>query len=424
VRGRCSIVGLFAVVALGLSAGVDSANAGARSVPLVWHVETVTGKVLDSREAGRPVNPASVVKLAASLRALVKLGPEHRFATRFAIVEDTAKDGTAARRHLIVQGDGDPDFHFENAVLVARALEQAGAGVISGDLHLAGNVWIGWERGSAGRDPDPLRRREEMGRRLLQAWSPSRWSPPERRAWEELAARRGWDVARPPSVELRGRFAGGGPPEGAALLVEHRSQTLIEILRRFNVFSNNDIERLDATTGPASELAGFLSQRWGQGTGPLQFETTSGLGRNRMTSRDIVRLLHDLRAMLADQGREWGDLLPVLGCGAGTLRELFPRLRQAGDANGLAGKTGTLTTTDAGVSTLAGFMPVGPGIVFFVAAPGAGSRLPAARAAQEDWLRDKVLRHGGRAPLRCPGDVPTSDRNAEVVIAAARPAPG
>jgi D-alanyl-D-alanine carboxypeptidase/D-alanyl-D-alanine-endopeptidase (penicillin-binding protein 4) len=404
------------VVAMVSSAGTPAVGAG-RSVPLVWHLENAEGRALDSEQPDRFINPASVVKLATSFRALATLGTDHRFVTEFGVTIDDSTNGV---RDLVVSGGGDPDFHFENAVLVARGLVEAGVGAVPGDLILGSSFWMGWERGSAGRLPEGAQRRAEMARRLMQAWSPGDWTASEKGAWREMASRRGWDPSEPPSIRIGGSLRGDSPPAWRRVVV-HRSEPLLVALRRFNVFSNNDIERLDLAVGPPSGLHDFLVRRFGKDAENSSFESSSGLGRNRMSPRLVVQLLRDLRGFLKEKGHSERDLLPLLGCGDSTLRELFPRLRESHEADGMAGKTGTLNTTDGGVSALAGYLPTGTGLVFFVAAPGAGNVLPRARAAEEDWIRKVLARHGPVSPLSCPEPVPTSDRFAEIKPAS-RPA--
>jgi D-alanyl-D-alanine carboxypeptidase len=253
-----------------------------------------------------------------------------------------------------------------------------------------------------------------MASRLVQAWSPASWSQEQRQNWAQMAARHHWDAAHPPRIAVEGRIRAEPPPRWRAVAV-HRSEPLLVALRRFNVFSNNDIERLDASIGAPAELSAFFERRWGREGAATSFATSSGLNRNRMTPRLVVRLLRDLRAWLAARGLGPADLMPVLGCGESTLSELFPNLRATGEANGLVGKTGTLNLQDGGVSALAGFLPVGPGALFFVAAPGAGSELPRARVAEEDWIRRVLLRLGPVAPLVCRAPVPTSESLAEIV---------
>ncbi len=401
---------LLGAVAIGLSAAACSAGAATAegSPTLIWYAETEDGKVFDAHEKDQPVNPASVVKLATSLRALDTLGIDHRFDTKFSV---TGQTGDA--RDLVVEGGADPDFHFENAVVVAHALIAEGLTHLRGDLYVGDKFWIGWERGTAGREPDPAKRRLDMGRRLIAAWTPSTWSADEQRSWADIAARYKWDENVRPSVRIDGRVRIDPPPATRTVLV-HRSEPLLTALRRFNVYSNNDIERLDASIGPASELPAFLQRKLGKEAAMTTFSTSSGLNRNRMTPHLIVRLLREIRTWLAAHGKKPADLMPVLGCGESTLYELFPRLRESGEANGLAGKTGTLNMQDGGVSALAGFLPAGQGLVFFVAAPGAGADLRRARAAEEDWVRKQLSKLGPVGPLVCPAPVPTSD--AEAVI--------
>ncbi len=415
-RQCCTRLLPVAVVAASLAAAPPMACA--YSVPLIWHVESDDGKIVDSHDADQPVNPASVVKLATSLRALETLGPDRRFTTTFGVVDSGAANN-ASVEGLVVEGGADPDFHFENALMVARELVSAGVVNVRGDLHVGATFWMGWERGTVGREPDPIKRRLDMGRRLLAAWSPSTWTAEEKKSWAEIAEKRHWDPAHPPAVHVSGAPRTDMPPKWRPV-VEHRSEPLIVALRRFNVYSNNDIERLDASIGPAAELSAFFEKRWGADGRKTSFATSSGLNSNRMTPRLIVRLLRDLRASLTAKGHVPADMMPVLGCGESTLYELFPRLRESGDANGLVGKTGTLNLQDGGVSALAGFVPVGPGLLFFVAAPGAGNELPKARGAEEDFVRTVLLRSGTVAPLKCPAPVPTSADEASVVRAAPR----
>lgn len=404
----CStVVASLALVLASVTVFPRAAVASA-TIPLVWYAEDENGRTLAEELPDRPVNPASVVKLVTTLRALEHLGPEHRFRTVF------GRTGDASRSGLVVRGGADPDFHFENALLVAKALADAGVERIDDGIYVDSSFWMGWERGSAGREQNPHRRAIEMGTRLRRAWIPATWTAEEREIWGRVASERGWDREKPPSVQVSGETHTDSFPSRWTPLVEHRSEPLLVALRRFNVFSNNDIERLDVSTGTPSSLSGFLRDRLGEASSPTEFATSSGLGRNRMSPRTAVRVLRELRLLLERHGRGLEDVLPVLGCGRSTLPELFPRLHRSGEADAMAGKTGTLNTTDGGVAALAGYLPVSDGMYFFVAAPGAGAALSRARAAQERWVLDAVARFGPVARRPCASSVPTSDRLAEV----------
>jgi D-alanyl-D-alanine carboxypeptidase/D-alanyl-D-alanine-endopeptidase (penicillin-binding protein 4) len=409
---------LFVSILLAGMAGGLSPDT-AHGTDIYWHVENLGGDEVDSRQADTPVNPASVVKLATTLCAVDRLGPDYRFVTSFGLSGGSApRDGVLAVP-LQIRGAHDPDFHDENAMLVARALNDIGIREIAGGLRLDGSFWIGWEGGSARRVTDMHARAAQMGQRLRQVWNPARWSAGQKAAWKAMAGRRGLDAAALPSVLVADRVALGSPEVGFEVLVDHRSEPLKYALRRFNVFSNNDIERLDASLGPHSKLSDFVSTFVDESTAKVRFETSSGLGTNRMTPRQIVRMLRELRARTNERPGLLADLLPVMGCGPSTLTKLFPNLRRSGQADGMLAKTGTLTTTDGGVAALAGVVPTVNGDLFFsVVVPRAGKDLWAARRAQEEWVEGLIRRHGGLRAIPCPAALPLSDTGAEVVVGA------
>jgi D-alanyl-D-alanine carboxypeptidase/D-alanyl-D-alanine-endopeptidase (penicillin-binding protein 4) len=380
------------------------------AVELIWHVERLDGTALDSREADRSINPASLVKLATSLWALEKLGAEHRFATGFGRREND----------LFVIGGGDPDFQPENAMEVAAALNRIGVHRIEGDLIVDAAFWIGWEKGETGEVLPAPRRGQLMAGRLRDVFDPGRWTPETRQAWEELARRREWDATAPPRVAIEGRARFAREAHRVEPLLTHRSRPLPETLRRFNAYSNNDIERLEATLGPPGELSGFLARRWKLPAGEIRFATSSGLGSNRFTSRLAVRLLVELRRAAEERDLRIEELLPVAGCDPGTL-ESFPGLARGEAAGTLVGKTGTLTRTDGGIALLAGFIGTAAGdLAFCVAAPGSGDRLESARRAEERFLLELMRGNGGGRPRSCVHPWPLSGDGIRIDVAGER----
>ena len=389
----------------------------AAPVNLVWHVETLDGTEVSTIQGDEPINPASVVKVATTLWALEKLGPEHRFDTVFATqgALDAAK-GTLAG-DLIVLGNGDPDFHAENAFLVALRLNELGIRTVRGSLRVNDTFWIGWEGGTGRVITDPRIRAEQMAQRLRAALDPKRWNNMTRRAWREFAIRRGLPTARPPAVAVLGGIGAlTRPPDARNVLLIHRSKGVADALRRFDCFSNNDIERLGASLGSASELAQRVSEVIGAPPDSVLLETISGLGTNRMTPRSVVQLLRALRTTCARLGLTVESLLPVAGCDPGTLNHSFARLGTGPNAMSVTAKTGTLTSTDGGTAVLAGFVSTGRGdLAFCVAAPHAGGRLSQARAAQARWLEQLIAAADGPRPRRCAGPLANPEDGAQIV---------
>ncbi len=381
-----------------------------------WYVEGPGGTVVSQHGAESGINPASVVKVATSLWALERLGSEFRFETRFFARGPVVAERGEVRGDLVVQGGGDPDFHLENAFLVAQALNQAGVRRVSGALIVSRNFWIGWENGSAGRESDPTRRGLLMADRLRQAWDPRRWVPSTRAAWRSFAVRRGLDAGAPPSVEAAGGVGVDGERRQGELLLVHRSQPLVDILKRFNAFSNNDIERLGEVLGSAEELAGLIAARCRVAPSEVRLETTSGLGSNLLSPRAVVALLKEFRATCDRLGLRVQDVLPQAGCDPGTVARFFPRLTSGEVAASLVGKTGTLVMTDGGVSVLAGFLSTAEGeLVFCAAVPRAGGRLLTARRAEEQWVLELLNSQGGARPLPCASPVREPDEVASII---------
>lgn len=390
---------------------------------LVWHVETLDGTVLESKRADEPINPASVIKIATTLWALEALGPDTRFETRAwargAI--DTAQ--RTLHGDLVIQGGYDPDFHQENAILLAHALNQRGIERVTGALVVDTHFWMGWENGAAGRDPDPIRRGMLMATRLRQALDSRRWGQATRRVWVELARERSLDPRTPPRIAvLNGVGVDGHVIEGELVAV-HRSRPVADTLRRFNCFSNNDIERFGEAIGPLDELVSLVAARTQSAAETIQIETSSGLGVNRLTPRQVVQLLRDFHRSSTRMGLRPEELLPVAGCDPGTVERFYPLLTGGSVTTSLAGKTGTLTATDGGVSVLAGLLNTGRGeLLFCIALPRAGGRLERARKAEEKWVLELLARNGGARPRKCAPPLGGSEHEARVVVVAPPPA--
>ncbi|TAM44312.1 MAG: hypothetical protein EPN53_16675 [Acidobacteria bacterium] len=424
-------------LALGCIALAAAVSEGARPVPhrrrvsrpvnLVWYAERLDGQAVESRQPDEPINPASVVKIATSLWSLERLGPDFRFETRFFARGTIDPARRVLTGDLVVQGGGDPDFHVENAFLVARALNELNVDRVTGAVIVNRRFWMGWENGSEGRQPDPIKRGLLMATRLRQALNPGRWNGATRAAWRELALRRGLDVARPPRVVVAGGAGVDGEADPGEMLVVHRSQPLADILRRFNCYSNNDIERVAASVGSVDDLAAFVAERCGVPRGAVELQTASGLGENRLTPRLIVRLLREFKQTCERLHLSVESLLPVAGCDPGTVTHQFPELADGPNTTAVVGKTGTLTTTDGGIAVLAGIARTGQGdLLFCVAVPRAGGRLRGARHAEEKWVLDLLGTHGGGQPRPCAGMLTAPDTGASVILLGDRvlPPPG
>jgi D-alanyl-D-alanine carboxypeptidase len=379
---------------------------------LVWHVDDGNGGVDDSLHPDVPINPASITKAATSLWALETLGRERRFETGFGWSGRLDPSTGTLHGDLLVVGGDDPDFHVENAYLVAESLNRAGLRTVTGRLLVDGAFWIGWEGGRERRVADASRRAELMAGRLRDAFDPDRWGAGTRQSIEAFRQRRGIGGSVPPRIVVTGGAGDRAGAEPERIIVTHRSNELAKTLKRFNAYSNNDIERLEPLLGSAQDLTEYLKPRLSDGR--MRFETLSGLGSNRMTPRQVVELLEQLRAACVKAGLDLNDVLPVVGCDAGTLERFA--LLAANAPGAVTAKTGTLRDTDGGVAVLAGLARAQDDAFFFVvASPQIGSRLKRARGDQQRWLIERIEARGGAAAKRCGAGIEYSDTGAEVV---------
>jgi D-alanyl-D-alanine carboxypeptidase/D-alanyl-D-alanine-endopeptidase (penicillin-binding protein 4) len=304
LTSRTVLALMVAAIFVAVPAKADSKNVRhhparrpAAAPGMVWYVETLDGGVIDAHGEDEPINPASVVKIATSWWALEKLGPDHRFTTRFAARGTVDPSHRLLKGDLVVHGDGDPDFLCENGFLVAQALNRMGVHRVTGSIVVDGTFWMGWENGSQGTNPDPVKRATLMATRLRQTLDARRWNRATRQAWYALATREGLPLTPLPSVEVVGGTRFEPTPDGDdTVLFEHRSKPLAETLRRFNAFSNNDIERVAASIGSPSELSVLLADRLVPGSSPVRIQTASGLGENRPSPRQIVAMLRGFRS--------------------------------------------------------------------------------------------------------------------------------
>ena len=405
------IVVIAAYIALASAAPSEPADRD----QLLFHAETLEGAVLATQNDETPFNPASLVKVGTSLWALERLGPDFRYRTVFGVAGDWDKATGRLVGSLVVQGWGDPDFQAENVFLVARMLNRLRLTRIEGWLAIDGDFWIGWENGVEKRVLDPRDRVDLMGRRLRMVLDSKRWDRTTRAAWEAVCARRGWDPSDPPRVEIVGSTRSGAP-DGWVPVAVHRSNPLPKLLRRFNVYSNNDIVRVADGLGGAANLESFLGQRLGLPATAVQLESASGERRNRLTAQTGVLLMRAFVETTTDLGLTPGDLLPVIGCDSGATDRKFPRLASQKRAGSVTVKTGTLTNTDGGVAVVGGVYtsPDLGQVLFCVAATSTGWNEPHWRGLQQSWLLELIKKTGGSVQKTCGPELPFSDTFAEV----------
>lgn len=344
-------------------------------------VETASGAVLVEQAAARPVHPASISKIPTTLALLRRLGPDYRFATTFTALGEV-RDGTL-RGDLVVESDGDPYFVDENALLVLLKLRALGIQGVDGGLLVRGPLTFNWQPAAP-----PLRLRAALsGQVSSEAWSAVR----SQSGIGSLANLTTAPALRwgPSSVAT-----GQSPPASQRVLLTHRSQPLLPMVKALNDYSNNVFRPFAAAAGGIAAV-----ERLARDLVPseLQREIVLGDGagidpRNRLSPRVTVRLIRALEADLARAGYSLTDVLPVAGIDDGTLRA---RLAAPHEVGHVVGKTGTYG--DYGASALAGALRSPKlGTVYF-AILNRGVPVEAARRRQDAFLRE-LMRAVGSEP--------------------------
>lgn len=341
-------------------------------------VQAEDGTVLASLNAERAYHPASVTKVATTLAFLATLRPDQRFRTKVLAAGPTAAG--SLQGNLIVQGQGDPYFLFENAFLVLLRLRHKGIVRLDGAVRVEGSFFLDWT-------PDP------EGRRLERVWTgregASRWP---------VVTGALFPGAHMPLEDHVLRFTRvGARNQGARrLLMAHASPPLVRHLKDFNSYSNDVFHEFSHRIGGPETVQRILRSRVrGVPRSSLVIDNAAGDGRtNRMSPRAAAAMMEALGRTLEGRGLSFSDVLPVAGVDPGTLQDRLAARRYRG---AVVGKSGTVRVLR--ISTLAGVAHTRRYGRAFFAVMSRGVPLWQARLRQNAFLRG-LLDHAGARPLQ------------------------
>ncbi|MBS1790834.1 MAG: D-alanyl-D-alanine carboxypeptidase [Acidobacteria bacterium] len=308
-------------------------------------------------------NPASVVKLATTLAALDRLGPNHRFHTEFRTLGWFNQQTGELVGDLVLVSGHDPSFSIRDAQEVGDALRRMGIRRVTGNLVVAGE-FVCNENSRSDVSAGVFRRQSKI------------------------------------SFQGQTRFtAGAAEFRHLPLLLTVESDSLVKIARYLNAHSSNAMaDMLARHVGGPAGVRSFLVARLG-----LPYEATyishgSGLDVNRLTPHDTVRVLRALVERLYTLRLRPEDVLPIAGVDSSTLAGRFADQAFAGS---VLAKTGTLHDTDDGVAALAGVMNTRScgALLFTVYDMAEGRRVLQLRRVQDDLLKGLMTECGGSAPI-------------------------
>jgi D-alanyl-D-alanine carboxypeptidase/D-alanyl-D-alanine-endopeptidase (penicillin-binding protein 4) len=307
----------------------------------VW-IQTDT-EILAEHQGETPLSAASLTKIATTLAALETWKPEHQFETVISAT-GTIQNGVL-QGDLIIQGETDPLFVWEEAIVLANTLKQVGIQRVTGELIVTPKFVMNFET-------DP-----QMAARLLQqGMNTVLWNEEAAEQYQALPA-----ATPKPALVIEGGVRVLPINQVAQLpatpLIRHQSVPLVDMLRAMNTYSNNFMSDVIANQiGGAVKVAEVAATQAGIPLEEIQLINGSGLGNeNRISPRAVGAMLVAIQRSVALQQLNITDLFPVIGRDRGTLRgRSIPA--------GAALKTGTLDD----VSALAGVIPTRDrGLIWF-----------------------------------------------------------
>lgn len=363
-------------------------------------VTTLKGEVLGEHNADRLYNPASVTKVATSLTAISRLGPDFKFRT--SLYTDGTLDPSTGILHgsLYVIGSGDPAFFSENAMMIADKLNRSGIREVDGNLVVLGQFFFNFSAS-----------REASAKAFRATLTPETWNAQTKDAYTRFLSIRAAEdrvsaVARSqastnpplpgqPSLKISGQTITDPNVNTSKLtpLALHTSLPLLRVLKGLNDFSNNWMATVIGNlVGGPDAVERFLKTEVGFKDDEVRFATSSGLGANAISPRNTITMLRKLITYLESKGLGLEELLPIAGVDSGTLERRFNDAYRGS----VVGKTGTLSS----VSALAGVAYTrqrGPLLFVIYNHGGSAHRF---RAAQDETIKKIITLYGGPAPVR------------------------
>jgi D-alanyl-D-alanine carboxypeptidase/D-alanyl-D-alanine-endopeptidase (penicillin-binding protein 4) len=328
-------------------------------------IETLDGcETLAAENPDSLFNPASVMKLATSLGALSKFGPDYRYET--SILGDGYLDPKARRLEgdLVVAGGCDPMFALADVQELASRLSKLGVSRVTGSLRVAGSFYYfatGYHS-NLSRETSAVKLRSALQRCGIKIEGPTTF---------------GAAIGKP--------------------LLTHYSDRLTRILLFQNAHSSNAVaEVVGESVGGPSAIQQLLISEAGLRAGDVYVGRASGLDVNQISPRGSIKLLRALISSLQKSGLNLRDIMAVAGIDSGTLKT---RLCQDGIRGAIIAKTGTLVSLDNGVSTLVGVASTrSRGLVLFAIFDSDGA-VRGYRRVQDQLLAEFVKTEGGGVPF-------------------------
>lgn len=315
----------------------------------------------------QPRSAASLTKIATTLAALVTYGVDYQFETKIYAVGEI--NNGVLEGDLLVEGNGDPFFVWEEAIALGNSLEKLGIRKVTGKLIINDNFYMNYKANSS-----------VTGELLLKGLNQKLWTVEVFRQYITLPL----GTPRPQITIAGGVGKQNSQTAEKQLLIRHQSLPLGEILQQMNIYSNNQIAQMLAdAVGGASQVMNIVQEVAGVEAGDISLINGSGLGEeNRIAPSAASKMLMAIDRILSQHTLSVVDLFPLSG------RDVVGTMENRSIPEGAAVKTGTLNR----VSALAGVIPTRDrGRIWFAIING-GSQITYLRKEQ-DRLLQRLTQH-------------------------------
>lgn len=331
----------------------------------IW-IQSDWGKLF-AHNGSQARSAASLTKIATTLAALSTYGVDYQFETKIYAAGEI--NNGVLQGDLLVEGDGDPFFVWEEAIALGNSLQKLGIREVTGKLIVNDKFYMNYKSDSL-----------IAGELLLKSLNEKLWTVEVSRQYLTLPL----DTLRPQITIDGGVGKQVLPKAEKQLLIRHQSLPLGEILQQMNIYSNNHIAQMLAdAVGGSSKVVSIAQEVAGVSTEDISLINGSGLGEeNKIAPHAACQMLIAIERLLKGHTLDLVDLFPLSGRdGVGTMEN-----RSIPAGTGV--KTGTLNQ----VSALAGVIPTRDrGRIWFAIING-GSQIEYFRQEQ-DLLLQRLAQH-------------------------------
>ncbi len=331
----------------------------------VW-IQSDWGKLF-AHNGSQARSAASLTKIATTLAALSTYGVDYQFETKIYAAGEI--NNGVLQGDLLVEGDGDPFFVWEEAIVLGNSLQKLGIREVTGKLIVNDKFYMNYKSNSL-----------VAGELLLKSLNEKLWTVEVSRQYLTLPL----GTLRPQITIDGGVRKQVLPTAEKQLLIRHQSLPLGEILQQMNIYSNNHIAQMLAdAVGGASKVMSIAQEVAGVSREDISLINGSGLGEeNKIAPHAACQMLMAIERLLKGHSLDLVDLFPLSG------RDGVGTMENRSIPTGTALKTGTLNQ----VSALAGVIPTSDRGRIWFAIINSGSQIEYFRKEQ-DRLLQRLAQH-------------------------------